>query len=128
VAVPPATSVTVSLIEPVPDAVQVEPADATHDHVAPLSDDGRVSVTVAPVTVDGPLLVATIVYVIEVPGVAAVAPSVLVIDRSAVGVSVSVSVAELLPLVGSVTPTGALMVAVLTRDPVAVGEIVAVSV
>ena len=41
------------------------------------------------------------------PGVAEVTPSVLVIDRSALGVSASVSVAELLPGVGSVTPAGA---------------------
>ena len=55
-------------------------------------------------------------------------PSVLVIDRSAVGMSVSVSVAELLPGVGSVTPAGAATVAVLTRLPVADALIVAVTV
>ena len=118
----------VSVMLPVPDAVQVDPADATQVQVAPLSVAGRVSVMVAPVTFDGPLLVATIVYVTPVPGTSVVAPSVLVIDRSAVPESVSVSVAELLPLVGSVTPTGAAIVAVLLSDPVADGEIVAVSV
>ena len=56
------------------------------------------------------------------------APSVLVIDRSAVGVNVSVSVAELLAGVGSVTEAGAAIVEVLDRLPVAVVEIVAVRV
>ncbi len=57
------------------------------------------------------------------PGTAVVAPSVLVIDRSAVGVSVSVSVAELFAGVGSVTPAGGATVAVLTSVPVAAAEI-----
>ena len=45
-------------------------------------------------------------------------PSVLVIDKSADGAEVSVSVAELLPGVGSVVPLGTLTVAVFTRLPV----------
>jgi hypothetical protein len=49
-------------------------------------------------------------------------PSVLEIDTSAVGVKVSVSVAELLADVGSVTPAGAETVAVLTSEPVAAEE------
>ena len=49
------------MIEPVPVAAQVEPVDATHVQVAPVNDAGSVSVIVAPVTSDGPLLVATIV-------------------------------------------------------------------
>ena len=55
-------------------------------------------------------------------------PSVFVIDRSAVGLRVSVSVAELLPGVGSVTPPGAVTVAVFASVPVAVAESVAVTV
>ena len=62
------------------------------------------------------------------PGTTVVTPSVFVIVRSAEGESVSVSVAELLPGVGSVTPTGTETVAVLTSVPVAVGETVAVTV
>ena len=116
----------VSLIEPLPDAVHDDPLVAMHVHVAPESEDGRVSVTVAPVTEDGPLLVATIVYVTGVPATSVAAPSVLVIDRSAVGANVSVSVAELFVEVGSVTPVGAVTVAVLTSDPVALPAIVAV--
>jgi hypothetical protein len=49
----------------------------------------------------------------------------LVIARSAVGFRVSVSVAELLPGVGSVTPDGTAIAAVLTRVPVAVATTVA---
>ncbi len=55
-------------------------------------------------------------------------PSVFVIARSASGVSVSVSVALLLPGVGSVTPPGTVMVAVFTREPVAVADTVPVTV
>ena len=60
------------------------------------------------------------------PGVAVVCPSVLVIDRSAVGDSVSVSVAELFAGFGSVTPPGTDTEAELTRLPVAVDDTVAV--
>jgi hypothetical protein len=62
------------------------------------------------------------------PGITEATPSVLVIDRSAVGLNVSVSVAELLAGVGSVTPAGAAIAAVLMRLPVAVAEMVAVRV
>ena len=55
-------------------------------------------------------------------------PSDFVMVKSAVGLMVSVSVAELLPGVGSVTPPGAATVAVLTSVPVAVAESVAVTV
>ena len=58
------------------------------------------------------------------PGTAVAAPSVFVIERSAVGVSVSVSVALLLPGVGSVMPPGTATVAVFDSVPVAVAEIV----
>ena len=57
-----------------------------------------------------------------------VTPSVLVIDRSALAASVSLSVAELLPGVGSVTPAGAVTVAVLLSVPVAAAEIVQLAV
>src|SRR5262245_5415475 len=50
-------------------------------------------------------------------------PSSLVIDRSALGIRGSVSVAVLLPGVGSVVPVGGLTVAVLVRRPVAEGLI-----
>ena len=55
-------------------------------------------------------------------------PSVLVIDRSAVGTNVSVSVAVLLPGVGSTVPPGRATVAVFDRVPVAAAEIVPVTV
>jgi len=63
-----------------------------------------------------------------VPGTSPVAPSVLVIDRSAVGTNVSVSVAVLLAVFGSVTPAATVAVAVLGSDPVAVEDTVAVRV
>ena len=53
---------------------------------------------------------------------AKVTPSVLVIEMSAVGVSVSVSVALLLPGAGSVVPPVAVTVAVLLSEPVALGD------
>ena len=59
---------------------------------------------------------------------AVVTPSVLVIERSALAASVSLSVAELLPGVGSVTPPGAATVAVLLSVPVAEAEIVQLAV
>ena len=58
------------------------------------------------------------------PGTALVTPSVLVMDRSAWGVRLSVSVALLLAGLGSVVPAGGVTVAVLTRVPVAAGSIV----
>ncbi len=49
-------------------------------------------------------------------------------ERSAIGAGVSVSVAELLPGVGSITPGGVITVAVLASEPVreAAGRIVTV--
>ena len=62
VAVPFTARFTVVLRFPVPlVAVQLEPADAAQVHVAPLNVAGKLSVTVAPVTAIGPLLVTTIV-------------------------------------------------------------------
>ena len=46
---------------PEPEAVHVPPPAPTHVHVAPVSDAGSVSVTVAPVTALGPAFDATIV-------------------------------------------------------------------
>lgn len=121
VTVPPDNRFAVVLMLPEPDADEHDdPDEATQVQVAPVIADGSVSVTVAPVTGDGPVFVATIVYVTDVPATSVVAPSVFVIDRSAVGTKVSVSVAALLPGVGSVTPPGAATVAVFDRDPVAV--------
>jgi hypothetical protein len=83
---------------------------------------GNVSATVEPEALLGPAFDATIVYVTLVPGTSVVAPSVLVMARSADPVIVSVSVAELLPGVGSVTPPPAATVAVLDSVPVAAAE------
>src|SRR5579864_1779291 len=120
---PPLGRLTVSLMLPEPEAVQVPPPAPTHVQVQ-VSDAGKESVTVAPAALLGPALEAVMVYVVEPPGVAVVTPSVAVIARSAPGVRVSVSVAELLPGVGSVTPPGAPTDAVLLSVPVAAAEMV----
>src|SRR5262249_11403456 len=105
-----------SLMLPLPLGVQVPPPAPTHVHGA-VSDGGRMSETFAPSALLGPALLAVIVYVTDPPGVAVVTPSVLVMERSAVPVIVSVSVAELLAGFGSVTPAGASTFAVLDNVP-----------
>src|SRR5437899_6949134 len=62
VAVPAANRLTAALILPLPLAGQLDPADAAHVHVTPLTCAGKLSVTVAPTTALGPALLATIVY------------------------------------------------------------------
>src|SRR5919199_4405093 len=112
---------------PNPLAVHVPPPAPTHVQV-PVRAAGNVSATVAPGALEGPALDAVIVYVTPPPGVADVTPSVFVIAKSADGDSVSVSVAELLPGVGSLTPPGVAAVAVLESVPVALGAIRALTV
>src|SRR4051794_37648346 len=101
---------------PEPDAVQVPPPAPAQVQVQ-VSEAGKVSATVVPGALLGPGLEAETVYVTEPPGVAVVTPSVLVIPRSACGVNMSVSVAVLLPGLGSVAALET--VAVLDRVPVA---------
>ena len=81
VAVPLANRFTVSLMLPLPDALQLEPEDAVHVQVTLVRLAGIVSLTVAPVTSLGPLFVATIVSVMPLPGTASVAPSLFVIAK-----------------------------------------------
>ena len=119
VAVAPTGRFTDALMLPLPLAGHNPPPAPAHVQVTPLSDAGIVSVTIAAVTADGPAFPATTVYVTDVPGTSVNEPSVLVIDRSAVGLNVSLSVAELFAGVGSVTPPGAATVAVFTNVPVA---------
>src|SRR5437870_2888073 len=112
---------------PAPPAVQVPPVRPEQVQVQ-VSEAGNVSATVEAVALLGPALEAVMVYVTEPPAVAVVTPSVLVIERSALAESVSESVAELLPGTESVTPPGAVTVAVLLSVPVAEGEIVQLAV
>src|SRR5437867_3453169 len=100
---------------PVPVASKpLAPADPVAVQLGVPSAASKLSTTAASVTFDGPLLLATIVYVSPTPGVYVAALSVFVIVRSADLVTVSVSAPLLLPGVGSVT--GLLsMVAVLVR-------------
>lgn len=67
----------------------------------------------------GPVFDTTTVYVVVLPALTLLTPSVLLIAKSACGVSVSVSVELLLLRFGSVTPLGAVTVAVFTRLPTA---------
>lgn len=114
---PPTSTETVWFRLPVPLAGHDEPDDATHVHVGPTRSAGSVSVTVAPVTLDGPLFETIIVYVIGDPGTTVVAPSVFVTPRSADRFSGSLSVAVLFEGVPSVVPLGTSIVAVLLKVP-----------
>ncbi len=96
---------------------------AVPTNVSPLGS-GTVTSTFA--ASDGPLLVTVAVNVMVVPGVAAAGP-VCVTCTSACGVSAAVAVLLLLPA-GSFTPTGAVTVAVLVSEPVAVAAMVPVAV
>src|SRR4051794_31667463 len=98
-------------------AATLEPAEATAVQLTAVMADGNRSVTCWSTAVLGPWLLTTMVYVVLPPGTADRTPSVLVMDRSARGVRLSVSVALLLPGVGSVTPAGGVTVAVLAREP-----------
>ena len=127
VAVAPTVNQTLLLMLPVPDAWQEPEPVTVQAQVAPLSDAGRRSATVAPTTSDGPRFDTEIVYVTAVPGVAVAEKSVLVIARSATGFRVSVSVAELLPGTVSMTPAGTVAEAVLADVPTADAATVAVT-
>lgn len=59
VAVPLLAKLTAVLIEPLPDARPVEPAEYVAFHVAEERPTGSASVTVAPVTAEGPALETT---------------------------------------------------------------------
>jgi hypothetical protein len=89
---------------------------------------GKLSTTVTLLTVLGPALPTVIVYVTDVPGIDVVAPSSLVIDRSATGVSVFVSSSVSLFGFGSVTPDGGETVTVLVVVTYSVAESLATGV
>jgi hypothetical protein len=109
---------------PVPLAAPHDaPAPARQVQVTPVSEAGTASVMVALVTVEGPALLTTMVYVTGEPGTASAAPSVLVMLNSAVARTLSISVAELLAVDGSVVPDGAATVAVLVKVPVPEGVV-----
>ena len=117
VAVAPTARFTSELIDPLPDAAQLAPDAAAQVHVTPLTDAGSASVTVAPVTLDGPRFEATTVYVTEVPGTSVVTPSVFVTRRSDTPATASVSLALLSPGTSSVTPAAGEADAVFTSRP-----------
>jgi hypothetical protein len=125
VAVPLTGRFTLLLMLPEPDAGQLAPPAPAQVQLQ-LSVPGNVSVTVAPLTVFGPALLATIVYVTGNPGVPTVTPSVIVMPRLELKTSVSVSVALLLDGTGSATVD--VTEAVLLTDPVALAAIVQLAV
>src|SRR3954468_20056237 len=94
---------TVSLMGAVPLVAWTVAAVPVAVQVSAVTMAGKVSLTVAPTTFEGPPLLTVMVYVVGLPGVYVADPSVLVIDRSDTKVAVSVSVALLLPGVGSTT-------------------------
>src|SRR6516162_11642573 len=106
---------------PAPDAVHVPPDEPAQVHVH-VSAAGNVSATVDPGALLGPAFDAVIVYVTDPPGVAVVTPSLFEMPRLACADNVSVSVALLLPGVGSVTPAPAATVAGLLNVPLADSE------
>src|SRR5258706_94634 len=75
-------------------ALPVDPVQAAAVFDSPVATG---SVTTAPSAADGPLLVTTIVYVVEPLASTVVTPSLLDTVRSARGCTLSVSLAELLP-------------------------------
>jgi hypothetical protein len=134
-------TVSVKTAEPMPsDAIEqltgpVPPtAGAEHDQPPGAESDtnvvpaGSVSLSETVAALLGPAFDAVMVYVMFVPASTGSGVSTFVIERSADAEMVSVSVAELLTGVGSVTPAGAATVAVLLKVPVAEEEIVALTV
>src|SRR5690349_2947202 len=80
------------------------------------------SSTCKPSAILGPALCTTTVYAMVDPGVAEAGP-VLTTDTSAEAVTVVVTVLELSPVSGSVTPDGAVAVAVLINEPPVTGAV-----
>jgi hypothetical protein len=119
---------TVALRFPAPDAGQLDPADAAHVQVTPVSCAEKLSVTTAPVTAVGPAFDAAIVYVTVCPGTAAPELFTFVMPRSAVGVmTVLLSVALLFPA-ASLMPAGAETVTVFVIVPAPLAVAVTVNV
>src|SRR5258708_28129770 len=101
VAVPPLMSVTSSLTGQLRLALpHADPTEATQVQPVNVMPAGGLSTTPAPATSFGPLFLATIVYVVDVPGTTLPTPSVLVTDKSALPVAASVAEAAS----GLVTP------------------------
>ena len=85
VALPPGGNDTEVPMLPDPLAApQIEPLGAVHVQVTPVRAAGTLSVTGARLATFGPALATVIVYCTAPPGCTAVAPSVFVIDRSAI--------------------------------------------
>ena len=105
------------LSAPLPEAVHDDPALAVQVQFMDVAPAGIASVTVAPLTTDGPALFTVTEYVVVAPGVAVVVPSDLATMRLAWATIVVVSVA-LLSVGSSIVPGGAVTVAVFDNTPV----------
>src|SRR4051812_36158593 len=106
------------LLKPIAEK-QLEPSVAVQVQLTPMRLAVKLSTTAALTTSLGPALDTVIVYVIGSPGIAVADPSLLVMLRSACGVSVSESSELSLELLPSVTPAGAATVAVFCSGLVA---------
>src|SRR3954470_12521330 len=73
---------TVSLMAPVPLVAWTVPVVPVAVQLSEVTIAGKLSLTVAPTTFEGPALLTVMVYVVGLPGVYVVDPSSLVIDRS----------------------------------------------
>ena len=104
----PAGRLRTSLMLPLPEAVlPLAPPDEKLVHVAEVIADGKISLKPAPVTLEDPALLAVMVYVTDCPGTPVVTPSVLVIDKSAMGTATVKTVASFSPdSAGSPLPLG----------------------
>ena len=121
---PGAKSTAVAML-PLPDAAaQAFSAPGGTEHVQDAAESalGRLSVTAAPTTDDGPPFETTIVHVPSVPGTN-VPACVFTTPRSAWAVRSVVSVASLSEVTGSVVPVGSVTAALLSSTPRACGAI-----
>jgi hypothetical protein len=119
---PPDPTLTVVLRAPVPlegPETLLTPVTPVRLQLPDAAPEGSGADAVAPTALEGPLLLTTMVYVDVPPAVTVSTPSVVVMDRSAACTIVSVSLALLLAGAVSVSPAGAVTVAVWAREPVA---------
>lgn len=106
-----------ALMSPLPLSGQTPPLLLTQVQKAAEIAVGNVSDTVAVATGEGPEFEAVMVYMSAPPGPTVVTPSVFVIDRLAIGLTMFVSVEELFSGTESVVPCGGKTLAMLATVP-----------
>src|SRR5436305_304360 len=112
---------------PEPDAVQVPPPAPAQVQVQ-VSDAGKVSATVALVSLLSPTSEIYTLSLHDALPISVVTPSVLVMARSALAASVSLSVAELFPGEGGRAHAGAVATAAFLMLPFAGAEMLQLAV